>query len=100
MPYPVNTTTETDAVRFTAKGQVVIPRRFRELYHIEDGTRAILTATKEGILLKPVTSATIERGFGMLRRKAGGQPLADEWAEHKRAERAKEEARHARHRSR
>jgi hypothetical protein len=37
----VNTTVQTDTVRFTTRGQVVIPPRFRKLCHIEDGTRAI-----------------------------------------------------------
>jgi AbrB family looped-hinge helix DNA binding protein len=96
----VNTTTQADTVWFTTKGQVVIPLRLRKLYHIEDGTRAILTATDEGILLKPVTAATIERGFGLLKRKPGEKPLAEDWAEHKREEREKEEAKHARHGSR
>jgi bifunctional DNA-binding transcriptional regulator/antitoxin component of YhaV-PrlF toxin-antitoxin module len=76
---------------------VVIPLRFRQLYHIEDGTRAIVTATDEGILIKPVTAAMIERGFGLLKRKDGDKPLALEWAEHQRAERDKEQARYARH---
>ena len=96
----MNTTAQADTVWFTTKGQVVIPRRFRKLYHIEDGTRAIVTATDEGILLKPVTTAMIERGFGLLRRRDGDKPLAQEWANHKRDERDKEEARYARHGSR
>jgi AbrB family looped-hinge helix DNA binding protein len=96
----MNTTEQADTVWFTTKGQVVIPLRFRKLFHIEDGTRAIITATTEGILLKPVTAAMIERGFGLLKRKPGGKPLAEEWAEHKREEREKEEARYARHGSR
>jgi AbrB family looped-hinge helix DNA binding protein len=96
----VNITEQTDTVWFTTKGQVVIPLRFRKLFHIEDGTRAIVTATNEGILLKPVTAALIERGFGLLRRKPGEKPLAEEWAEHKREEREKEESKYARHSSR
>jgi AbrB family looped-hinge helix DNA binding protein len=96
----MNTTEPINSVRFTTKGQVVIPLRFRRQFHIEDGTRAIVAATSDGILLKPVTSAMIERGFGMLRRKAGDKPLAEEWAEHKREERAKEEAHYVRHGSR
>lgn len=98
--YPVNMTAQAETVRFTTKGQVVIPRRLRKLFQIEDGTRAILTATDEGILLKPVTAATIERGFGLLKRKPGDKRLGEEWAEHKREEREKEEAKYARHGSR
>ncbi len=96
----MNTPGQSDTVRFTTKGQVVIPLRLRKLYQIEDGTRAIVTATDEGILLKPVTAAMIERGFGVLKRKADEKPLAGEWAEHKRDEREKEEAKYARHGSR
>ena len=93
----MNTTTQADTVWFTTKGQVVIPLRLRKLFHIEDGTRAIVTATDDGILLKPVTAAMIERGFGLLKRKAGQSPLTEEWADHKRTEREKEEVSYARH---
>ena len=93
----MNMTAQADTVWFTTKGQVVIPRRLRKLFHIEDGTRAIVTATDEGILLKPVTAVTIERGFGLLKRKPGDKPLAEDWAEHKREERQKEEASYAHH---
>jgi len=93
-------TEQADTVWFTTKGQVVIPLRFRRLFHIEDGTRAIVTTTSEGILLKPVTAATIERGFGLLKRKPDDKPLAEEWAEHKREEREKQGAKYARHGSR
>jgi len=91
------TTEQADTVRFTTKGQVVIPLRLRKLFQIENGTRAIVTATSEGILLKPVTAALIERGFGLLKRKPGGKPLAEEWAEYKAEEKALEEAKYARH---
>jgi len=96
----MNTTAQVDTVRFTTKGQVVIPRRLRKLFHIEDGTRAVVLATDEGILLKPVTAALIERGFGLLKRKPGNKPLTEEWAEHKRDEREREEAKYAHHGSR
>jgi len=93
----MNTTVQSETVRFTTKGQVVIPQRLRKLFLIEDGTRAIVSATEEGIFLKPVTAAMIERGFGLLRRKPGDKPLSEEWAEHKREEFEKEEAKNARH---
>jgi AbrB family looped-hinge helix DNA binding protein len=97
---PMKTVTKSDTVHFMRRGQVVIPRWLRREFAIEDGTRAIVTATPDGILLKPVTAAMIERGFGLLKRKPGDKPLAEEWAEHKREEREKEEARYARHRPR
>ena len=93
----MNAITKSDTVWFTTKGQVVIPMWLRKQFHIEDGTRAIVTTTAEGILLKPVTSAMIERGFGLLKRKPGDKPFAEEWAEHKREDKEKEEAKYARH---
>jgi AbrB family looped-hinge helix DNA binding protein len=95
----MSTTEKPETVWFTTKGQVVIPLRLRKQFDIEDGTKAVVQATPEGILLKPMTAALIKRGRGILKRTPGGKPLTlklkDEWAEHKRQERALEE-RHAR----
>ncbi|MBI5775166.1 MAG: AbrB/MazE/SpoVT family DNA-binding domain-containing protein [Verrucomicrobia bacterium] len=89
----MSTATKSDSVWFTTKGQVVIPAWLRREFHIEDGTKAVVQATDEGILLKPVTRHAIERGFGMLKRKPGDKPLAEEWAEHKKQEKDLEERR-------
>ena len=83
----VSTITKTNSVWFTTKGQVVIPVWLRKQFHIEDGTKAVVQATPDGILLKPVTAALIKRGRGILKRKAGDKPFAEQWAEHKREER-------------
>jgi AbrB family looped-hinge helix DNA binding protein len=91
----VSTTTKIDSVWFTTKGQVVIPAWLRRQFHIEDGTKAVVQATSEGILLKPVTAALIKRGRGILKRKPGEKPFAEQWAEHKKEEKKLEE-RHAR----
>ena len=93
----MSTTDKPETVRFTTKGQVVIPLRLRKQFDIEDGTKAVVQATPEGILLKPMTAALIKRGRGILKRAPGGKPLAlkEDWAEHKKQERALEE-RHAR----
>lgn len=93
-------TESVETVRFTTKGQVVIPRRLRKLFHIEDGTRAVVAATDEGILLKPVTAALIKRGRGIARRKPDDKPSDQWWAEYKAEEKAREEAKYARHGSR
>lgn len=87
----MSTATKSDSVWFTTKGQVVIPARLRRQFHIENGTKAIVEATPEGILLKPVTRWAIERGYGLLKRKPGGKSFAEEWAEHKREERELED---------
>ena len=87
-------TEKLETVWFTTKGQVVIPLRLRKQFEIEDGTKAVVQATPEGILLKPVTAALIRRGRGILKRAPGHGSLTQDWAEHKRQERALEE-RHA-----
>jgi AbrB family looped-hinge helix DNA binding protein len=93
----MSTTEKPETVWFTTKGQVVIPLRLRKQFDIEDGTKAVVQATPEGILLKPMTAALIKRGRGILKRASGDKPLAmkEDWAEHKKQERALEE-RHAR----
>ncbi len=88
-------TSKTDSVWFTTKGQVVIPAWLRKQFEIEDGTKAIVQATAEGILLKPVTAALIKRGRGLLKRKPSDKPFAEEWAEQKKQEKEIED-RHAR----
>jgi len=92
----MSATTKTDSVRFTTKGQIVIPAKLRRQFNIEEGTRAIVEATPEGILLKPVTKHAIARLRGILRRKPGGKPLSEEWAEHQAAEKALEEGKYGR----
>ena len=89
-------TEKLETVWFTTKGQVVIPLRLRKQFDIEDGTKAVVQATPDGILLKPMTAALIKRGRGILRRAPGGKPLTlkEDWAEHKKRERALKE-RHA-----
>lgn len=52
-------TIKPETVSFTVKGQVVIPRRIRREFEIEEGTRAIVQTTADGILLKPITGKYI-----------------------------------------
>jgi len=92
----MSTTTKTDSVWFTTKGQVVIPAWLRKQFNIADGTKAVVQATPEGILLKPVTSVTIQRLRGILKRKPASKPFAQEWAEYKAEEKSLEEAKYAR----
>ncbi len=82
---------QTETVQFTTKGQIVIPARVRREFQIENGTKASVTITSEGILLRPITIQSISRGFGVLKRKPGEKSLAQEWADHKREERELED---------
>jgi AbrB family looped-hinge helix DNA binding protein len=93
-------TAKAETVSFTVKGQVVIPRRIRREFEIENGTKAVVQATPEGILLKPITGAAIKRARGILKRKPGEKPFRQWWANYKKEEKALEEARYARLRSR
>lgn len=61
------TTLKLDTVSFGTKGQVVIPSRLRKAFEIEEGTKATVVATEEGILLKPVTRAFIKGMRGKYR---------------------------------
>ena len=78
----------------------MIPVWLRKQFDIEEGTKAIVQATPEGILLKPVTSAMIERGFGLLRRKPGEKSFVENWAQHKKAEKELEDTKYGRNGSR
>jgi AbrB family looped-hinge helix DNA binding protein len=61
--------TKAESVYFSVKGQVVIPRRLRKEFEIEEGTRAYVQATPEGILIKPVTTKFIRSLRGSLKGK-------------------------------
>lgn len=59
---------KAETVSFSVKGQIVIPRALREEYAIEEGTRAYVEATPEGILIKPITKKFIRSLRGSLKR--------------------------------
>ena len=63
----MSATIHAETVNFGTKGQVVIPRRLRREFEIEEGTRATVVATPEGILLKPITRAYIKSLRGSLK---------------------------------
>jgi AbrB family looped-hinge helix DNA binding protein len=65
----MNVAAKAETVYFSIKGQVVIPRRLRKEFEIEEGTRAYVEATQEGILIKPLTSKFIRSLRGSLKGK-------------------------------
>jgi bifunctional DNA-binding transcriptional regulator/antitoxin component of YhaV-PrlF toxin-antitoxin module len=65
----MTTVTKTDTVHFSAKGHVVIPRWLRKQWKIEEGTRAVVCSTSEGILLKPITASHFRKMRGSLKGK-------------------------------
>lgn len=63
----MSSTMKVDTINFTVKGQVVIPRWIRREYEIEEGTRATVTTTPDGILIKPITAKHIKSLRGSLK---------------------------------
>ena len=74
--------TNAESVYISIKGQVVIPQRLRREFEIEEGTRALVESTPEGILLKPVTGKFIRS----LRGKYKHLPVMETLKEMKREE--------------
>ena len=63
----MNVAPRAESVYFSVKGQLVIPRRLRKEFEIEEGTRAYVESTPEGILIKPVTQKFIRGLRGSLK---------------------------------
>jgi len=63
----MNAATKVDTVYFSVKGQVVIPSRLRKEFEIEEGTRAYVLSTPQGILIKPLTARHIRNMRGSLK---------------------------------
>jgi AbrB family looped-hinge helix DNA binding protein len=74
----MNMATKTETVYFSVKGQVVIPRRLRKEFEIEEGTRAQVMATPQGILIRPVTRAYIHSLRGSLKGSGVMQALMED----------------------
>jgi AbrB family looped-hinge helix DNA binding protein len=60
-------TNKTDTIRFTVKGQVVIPSWLRKEFDIVEGTRALVYHEGDAIVLKPITSRHIRNLRGSLK---------------------------------
>ena len=69
----------------------MIPVELLREFAIEEGTRVVLLATDDGILIRPENPSAIQRARGLLQRQAGGASLGEVWAEHKALERRIEE---------
>jgi AbrB family looped-hinge helix DNA binding protein len=72
------TLNKTDTVSFSAKGQLVIPRWLRNEFEIEEGTKATVMATADGILLKPITRAYIRSLRGSMKGKGVMKAMMDD----------------------
>ena len=74
----MNVAEKAESVYFSIKGQVVIPRRLRKEFEIEEGTRAYVESTPEGILIKPVTTKFIRSLRGSLKGKGVMKAMMDD----------------------
>ena len=63
----MKTTSKTDTIRFTVKGQVVIPSWLRKEFEIQEGTRALVYQEGDAIVLKPITPRHIRNLRGSLK---------------------------------
>ena len=60
------------------KGQVVIPRWLRKEFEIEEGTRAHVQSTPQGILIKPVTRTYLKSLRGSLKGSGAMKALLED----------------------
>jgi AbrB family looped-hinge helix DNA binding protein len=60
-------TNKADTIRFSVKGQVVIPSWLRQVFEIEEGTRALVYQEGDAIILKPITPRHIKNLRGSLK---------------------------------
>jgi AbrB family looped-hinge helix DNA binding protein len=74
----MKTTNKTDMIRFTVKGQVVIPRWLRKVFDIEKGTRALVYQEGDAIVLKPITPRHIRDLRGSLKGSGVLKSLIDD----------------------
>jgi AbrB family looped-hinge helix DNA binding protein len=74
----MKTTNKTDTIRFTVKGQVVIPSWLRQAFEIEEGTRALVYQEGDAIILKPITPGHIKKLRGSLKGSGVLKSLMDD----------------------
>ena len=66
--------------KVSTKGQVILPKSVREHRRWKPGTRLVVEETEDGVLLRQAPlfpATTIDRAFGMLKRK-GQRPVSIE----------------------
>jgi AbrB family looped-hinge helix DNA binding protein len=70
--------TISETVNFGAKGQVVIPRRLRREFEIEEGTKAQVYEHDGCIILKPITAKYIKSLRGSLKGSGAMKALTED----------------------
>ena len=63
----------------TQKGQIVIPATLRRKLGLEQGTKVVITETKDGVVVRPLTEDAFAQHAGLLRGEGKAtQALLDE----------------------
>jgi antitoxin PrlF len=58
-------------MKLTIKGQVTIPKQYRQLYGLEPNTEVVFEAAPEGVLIRPAGSERVEKVRKALRQVRG-----------------------------
>lgn len=74
----MKTAEKTDTAYFTAKGQVLIPRRLRKELDIEEGTRVLVLRENDHLVLKPLTAKRYDALQGCLKGKGVLEALMED----------------------
>jgi len=83
---------KTDTSYVTTKGQVVIPARLRRFFNIKQGTRVVFEQKKDGLMVRPITTETIDSLRGMLKLKPGEKSATQQLLEDRAEDIKREEA--------
>ena len=70
--------TQVETVCFSTRGQVVIPRKLRKKFEIQQGTRAIVYEEGDHIVIKPMTKVYLMSLRGSLKGAGLLKALTDE----------------------
>ena len=76
--YSMTTDTQVETVCFSTRGQVVIPRKLRKKFEIQQGTRAVVYEEGDHIVIKPMTRTYLKSLRGTLKGAGLLKALADE----------------------
>ena len=82
---------DTVRVKVSAKGQVVIPKKFREKYGLEPGTEVLFIERDGSLTIVKAPRDPIEEGFGILRKFGDGRSWTQELLKERAREREREE---------
>lgn len=69
----------------TQKGQIVIPATLRRKLGLEQGTKVVITETKDGVVVRPLTEEAFAQHAGLLRGEGEATQVLLDDRQHERA---------------